>query len=189
MWQRPVETSWLLWRQCHVQETSDMVQPQEVEYHRRAQRGPKCTNKIFPTPLHHHYQAELLTQSRIGPRFPAVSCKFWPYHTNAAEAKTLKTGQWKKKIITEKSLSLKMWDVFCLLLWIKYWFMKCANHCSPILSSSFDVTEQPQFPVPSRQEMYPKWIQRCCSANLGCNQWLKSSSILSGPYLSHQQEI
>lgn len=30
-------------------------------------RGPVCGNKTFPTPLHHHLQAELLIRDRLGP--------------------------------------------------------------------------------------------------------------------------
>ncbi len=56
-------------------------------------RGPKCANKISPTPLRHHHQPEPLRQDRMDPCFHVLYTKFWSYHLNAAEIKTHQTRQ------------------------------------------------------------------------------------------------
>ncbi len=42
-------------------------------------RGPKCTNKISPTPLHNNQHPEQLRQRRMDPCFHVLYTKFWPY--------------------------------------------------------------------------------------------------------------
>ncbi len=57
------------------------------------QRGPKCTKKRSPTPLHHH-QPEPLRQGRMDPCFLIIYAKFWLYHLNVTtEIETHQTRQ------------------------------------------------------------------------------------------------
>ncbi len=101
-----VEVIWVKWTHCHVQETSlrwfelcDMVHYPAGSSIRRwlhcshkgydmvsnntqvglVLRGPRCAEKISPTPLHHHHQPEPLRQGRMDPCFHVLYAKFWPY--------------------------------------------------------------------------------------------------------------
>lgn len=71
-----------------------------IIYAQLLQRGPNSAEKIFPTPLYHHYQPKPLTQGTIDLCFHVVDIQFWNNHLEVTTLIEInRIGQWFSNLL------------------------------------------------------------------------------------------